>query len=171
MSLPRELFIREGRLCQRPVREIETLWKDSVCLKGQRIEGERRFEGVCGRAFDMTLEIVPEEGLRSFAVRFAQDASAFTQITYDHDRQEITFDRTCSGSRRDIAHVRRICAPVKNGGLELRLIVDGESAELFAGGGERVLSCLIETPVQAQGISFLADGCAAADIEMHTLGR
>ena len=38
MSLPRELFVRDGRLCQRPVREIETLWQAETRLTGVTVE-------------------------------------------------------------------------------------------------------------------------------------
>ena len=169
MSLPRELFVKNGRLWQRPVREIESLWQDTVCLSGQRIAGERRFDGIRGRTFDMTLRIAAGEKLRGFAVRFAQDERFFTEIRFDAAAQEIVFDRTCSGTRRDIAHVRSVTACVRDGAMQLRLIVDGESAELFVGEGERVLSCLIETPLEARGISFFAQGEAIVDICMHML--
>ena len=46
----------------------------------------------------------------------------------------------------------------------------GECAELFVGDGEHVLSALIDTPADVQGITFCSDGELTVDIEKHTLG-
>lgn len=83
---------------------------------------------------------------------------------------ELIFDRTNCGSVRDISHVRSIKTEAKNGVWKLRLILDGECAELFVGDGEHVLSALIDTPADVQGITFCSDGELTVDIEKHTLG-
>lgn len=67
-------------------------------------------------------------------------------------------------------HVRSIKTEAKNGVWKLRLILDGECAELFVGDGEHVLSALIDTPADVQGITFCSDGELTVDIEKHTLG-
>ena len=50
------------------------------------------------------------------------------------------------------------------------LLLDGESAELFINDGERALSALLETPPDAQDITFRSDGPVKLDILHHTLG-
>ena len=54
--------------------------------------------------------------------------------------------------------------------MEAGLILDGECAELFVEDGEHVLSALIDTPMDVQGITLCSDGELTVDIEKHTLG-
>ena len=49
MSLPRELFIRNGRLYQAPVRELDALRKNEIAYKNKSISGEIRLQGIQGR--------------------------------------------------------------------------------------------------------------------------
>ena len=49
-------------------------------------------------------------------------------------------------------------------------MLDGESAELFINDGERALTALLETPPDAQDITFRSDGPVKLDILHHTLG-
>ena len=76
-----------------------------------------------------------------------------------------------SGSRRNIPHTRTVKADCADGRLTLRLILDGDSAELFVGSGEHTVSALIDTPLTAEGISFHADGAIHVDIEKHALKK
>ena len=169
MTLPRELFMKDGRLCQRPVREIETLHCDSVRMTDALVDGEASFEGVGGRALDLSVTL-RSAACRRFEMRFAEDERRYTLIRCDLERGEVTFDRSMSGSRRNIAHARTVKADC-SGELALRLILDGDSAELFVGRGEHTISALIDTPLTAQGISFRADGAIHIDVEKHALRR
>ena len=67
-------------------------------------------------------------------------------------------DRSHGGSRRDAPHTRHIKAVPQAGKLTLRLILDQNSAELFVNNGERVLSAVLDTPLEAKGITFQAEG-------------
>ena len=52
----------------------------------------------------------------------------------------------------------------------MRLILDTDCAELFVNNGERVLSAVLDTPLEAQGITFGADGGPVnLDIVQYTL--
>ena len=170
-SLPRELSVREGRLCQQPIRELEALWQDDVRLTGVRLVGETALDGISGRKLDLTVTLhVGEGSCRRFELRFVKDARCFTVIRCALSRGELVFDRTNCGSTRDIPHVRSIKAGPKDSVMKLRLILDGESAELFVNDGEHVISSLIDTPMDAQGITFCADGELTVDVEKHALG-
>jgi len=81
----------------------------------------------------------------------------------------LVFDRSHGGSHRDIAHTRHVKAEVENGELSLRLLMDKESVELFINGGERVVTSLIPTPLEAEGITFAADAPLLLSAEAHHL--
>lgn len=171
MTVPRELFLQKNRLMQRPVREIETLWRDTLRYENQIIREETNLPGVQGRRIDLTVTLHPEESAcRRFILRVARDARHFTQITWDLALGELEFDRSHAGSRQDIVHTRRVPAGADEGGWRLRLLLDTESAELFLGGGERTMTALLPTPPDAAGITFAADAPLRVTVEAHPLG-
>lgn len=172
MTLPRELRIRGGRLCQNPVRELQALWKTDDRRTGITVDGAARFPELHGRTLDMTvtLDCDASPACRKFAIRFAQDGRLFTEIRLLPMQNELVFDRSRGGSRRDIPHTRRVKATPVDGRLRLRLILDKECAELYINDGERVLASVIRTPMEAEGITLLSDGPAKLDLETHQLG-
>ena len=170
MSVPRELFIRGNRICQRPVREIESLWQDSVIHERVSVQESVSLEGVQGRLMDMTVELYPEgSSCRRFTLHVAKDVNHYVQIRCDLARGELVFDRSHGGSRRDIAHTRHVPAEVQDGKLTLRLLMDKESIELFVNDGERVITSLIPTPPEADQITFAADAAITLSVKAHHL--
>ena len=57
----------------------------------------------------------------------------------------------------------------KNGELKIRIILDRFSVEAFINDGEQVMSAVIHTDQEADGISFFADGAAKMDIVKYDL--
>ncbi|MBR6706754.1 MAG: glycoside hydrolase family 32 protein [Clostridia bacterium] len=171
MSVPREVFIENGRLYQRPVREIEGLWQDTLRYENVPVCNEMPLPGVQGRLMDMTVSLnMKDSSCRRFTLKVARDVSHFVEIRCDLARGELVFDRSHGGSHRDIAHTRHVIAEPKDGKLSLRLLMDKESIELFINGGERVVTSLIPTPLDAEGITFAADAPVALSVEAHHLG-
>ena len=158
------------RLCQRPVREMESLWLDTVRHDRVRVREAVSLEGVQGRFIDMTVTLYPEDSsCRRFTLHVAKDSSRYIQIRCDLARGELVFDRSHGGSRRDIAHTRHVPAGVRDGKLVLRLLMDKESIELFINGGERVVTSLIPPSPEADGITFAADAPVTLSVEAHHL--
>ena len=170
MSAPRELFLNNGRLCQRPVKEMEKLWRDTVIHERVDVKEETALPGVRGRLTDMTVTLYPEgSSCRRFTLHVAKDAGHHIVIRCDLARGELVFDRSHGGSRRDIAHTRHVKAEAADGKLTLRLLMDKESVELFINGGERAVTSLIPTPPEADGITFAADAPLTLSVEAHPL--
>lgn len=167
MSLPRELSVKNGRLFQKPVRELEEMRCGEVFCKDVSFSGTIQLEGVRGRMVDMELTIRPEEGqevYHKFAIHFAQNDQYYTSLSF-HPRDSILkIDRKFSGSRRAIIHQRRSLVRSKNGELKLRIVLDRFSVEVFVNDGEQVLSAILYTDQAADGISFLADGTVNMDV-------
>lgn len=170
MSLPRELSVRDGRLVQRPVREIEQAWQDTVSHHDVLPHGRASLDGLAGRMIDMTVMLRRVDTACRFTLSVAADKRHHTDIRCDLRHGELTFDRSHDGSRRDIVHTRSIPVAMKDGQLTLRLIMDKDSIELFVNDGERTVSALIETPLEAEGITFASDAPVMLDVELHRLG-
>lgn len=172
MSLPRELSIVNGRLIQKPVRELEGLRGEEVRHENVTFSGLTRLDGVRGRKIDMELSIRPldEENMyRKFAVRFAQNDTYHTAVSFRPLESIVKIDRKFSGSRRAIIHQRRSRVASRNGEIKLRIILDMFSVEVFVNDGEHVLSATMYTEKEADGISFLVDGVATMDVVKYDL--
>lgn len=175
MSLPRELSVKNGRLYQTPVRELDALRQGRVEYKNVSVSGVISLEGVRGRRVDMELAIRPKEGagiFQKFAVRFAQNENYQTSLSFRPHEGVLKVDRKFSGSRRAIIHQRRCLvhdANAKKGELKLRVILDRFSVEAFVNDGEQVMTATFYTDQAAEGISFFADGVANIDVVKYDL--
>ena len=76
MTLPRELSVRDGRLIQNPVRELERFRGTQVLHRNVRLSGTASLDGVQGRVLDMTVSVRPAPRAaryRSFRIDVAAD--------------------------------------------------------------------------------------------------
>ena len=173
MSLPRELSVKNGRLIQKPIRELEELRHDKVVYENVTLKDTTiRLDGIKGRRVDMELTLWPgdEEKLyQKFWVRFAQDEKYFTSLSFRPHESLLKVDRKFSGSRRAIIHQRRSLVRSDKGQIKLRIILDNFSMEVFVNDGEHVMAATVHTDLSADGISFVADGAVTMDIVKYNL--
>lgn len=172
MSLPRELSVKNGRLYQKPIRELDKLRSDKIAYTGVTVSGVVKLDGIKGRRVDMEVTVRPgdsQELYQKFAVRFAQDDRFYTFLSFRPRESILKVDRKFSGSRRAIIHQRRSLVNTMNEELKLRIILDRFSVEVFVNDGEQVLSATMYTEQEADGISFFADGIANIDVVKYDL--
>ncbi|MDA2805519.1 glycoside hydrolase family 32 protein [Nocardiopsis suaedae] len=166
MSLPRrlELATLDGRpqLVQRPVDQLASLRgdiaysHDALPLDG----GERRLPPRAeGEVFELDVELDPETA-DEIGLTVRQDGTTGTVIGYDARRSRLFVDRERSGDVGfNSAFPSRSSVAVDPGAtLELRVVVDTSSVEVFAEGGSRVLTHRIFPGAEATGISLYAEG-------------
>ncbi len=173
MSLPREIHIKDGRLYQWPIRELDEMRQNKVEYKDVLVEGNISLEGVSGRRVDMEIEIEPVEGediFQRFSVRFAKNDTYQTSISLRPHEEVVKVDRKFSGSRRAIIHQRRCKVNgSKNGKIKLRMILDTCSVEVFINNGYQVMTATIPTEPSAKDIAFSCIGKARMNITKYDL--
>ncbi len=172
MSLPRELSIRNGRLYQTPVRELDAMRCGKVVHEKVSFTGTISLSGVQGRRVDMELTLRAGDAnalYQKFAVRFAQNDQYQTSLSFRPRESILKVDRKFSGSRRAIIHQRRSLVNSSDGNLKLRIILDRFSVEAFVNDGEQVLTATMYTDLSAEGISFFADGLVEMDVVKYDL--
>lgn len=172
MALPRELSVKNGRLYQNPIRELETLRGEEVRHENVTFSDVISLPGVKGRKVDMELAIRPADAeniYRKFAVRFAQNDVYQTSISFRPYESIVKVDRKFSGSRRAIIHQRRCQVHNKDGNIKLRIILDKFSVEVFVNNGEYALTATMYTELAADRISFFADGEVTMDVVKYEL--
>ena len=171
MSVPRELSVRDGRLIQNPVRELENYRGSCVMHRNIPVSGEVNLPGVQGRVLDMTVTVQPigKDSYRWFRIRVAKDGEHETIIRYRPDQGTVKIDRTRSGLPHDIVHTRSFFVHDRGGEIKLRIILDRFSLEVFVNDGEQAASAVIYTRQEADAVSFEAGGAALMNVEKYEL--
>ena len=171
MTLPRELHVKDGRLIQNPVKELENYHGARTTFDGISVTERTQLPGICGRCLDLTLKIRPvkDEIFDSFTIQVAMGGEYATEISYCPGTDTILVDRTRSGWPENVLNQREFAVRNRGGEITLRLILDRYSLELFVNGGEQAASFVIFSPDTADGVSFEAQGEAVIDIEQYTL--
>lgn len=120
----------------------------------------------------MELVIRPEDKenvYKKFALRFAQNEKFHTELSFRPYESVLKIDRKFSGTERALVHQRRCLVNGDANELKLRVILDRFSAEVFINDGEQVMSVVMFTEQEANGISFFADGAAKIDVVKYDL--
>lgn len=173
MSLPRELSLRDGRLYQQPVRELEALRRKTTAYRDVCVAAPMTLDGIHGRHADMEVTLRPGKGgvYGSFTITLAQDDAHGATLCFEPKKGLLTLDRGCSGTRRAYAHRRSATVGCGTGEIRLRIILDRYSIEVFACEGEKAITMTIPTHERADGISFEADVEAMMDVTLHELAH
>ena len=172
MSMPRELFLRNGRLCQRPIRELEQYRRNPVEYRNVTVQENTALYGIEGRCTELLITLRPknpEKLYQKFELHFAENETYHSSINFRPMERIVKIDRKFSGSRRAIIHQRRCLVPNDNGELTMRVFLDRNSVEVFLNDGDQVMSAVIMTDDSARGISFHADGEVEMDVTKYEL--
>ena len=173
ITLPRELSIRNGRLCQWPVRELDAARSNRVAYEGIELDHEvLSLDGVKGRCVDLSVTVRcadEADPYREFALWFAGDEHFHSSIRFRPYDRVLKINRKHSGLRRAVVYHRKCVVHDYDGTLRLRIIIDRFSVEVFVGQGEQTMTMCIPTDGSADGISFFSDGHAVIDVEKFDL--
>src|ERR1700737_2700495 len=165
-SVPRTLMLRryaEGRrLGQKPIRGLESLRHEklrvvnaSVAEVNQKI----RETTAKGEVYELEAGLQPGQADEiGFRLRKRNDAE--TLVGFDAVHGEVFVDRRRSGDvsfSKDFPG-RHTAKLEKNASVKLHVFVDRSSVEVFANGGERVLSDHVYPPPGSDGIELYTKG-------------
>ncbi|WOY92103.1 glycoside hydrolase family 32 protein [Escherichia coli] len=149
LTLPREVFERDGRLCQRPVREVESLRKKCQPLSPVRLQGLQLLtENVQAAELLVTWHTVDSHaehyGIRlGEGLRFYVDNQAGRLILWRYYPEE-GLDGYRSVELPDTEY------------LTLRIFLDRSSVEVFVNDGEATLSSRIYPQADSRQLSLYA---------------
>ena len=173
MSLPRELSVKNGRLYQVPIRELNAMRVNKVEYNNVVIKDTRlTLDQIEGRTVDLELVIRPADKdnlYKKFELCFAENEKYHSTLCFRPDESVLKIDRKFSGSERALVHQSSCLVNGDSNELKLRVILDKFSVEVFINDGEQVMSAVILTKQEAKGISFFADGAAKLDIVKYDL--
>lgn len=169
MTIPRELSIKNGILCQEPVREFTNYYTNSQMVPRERLSAVyKKFEALRGREQNLNLVLDGDENY-VFEMRLAADEKHYTTMRYDRGSKLFTFDRSHSGVRRDAAHIRTMRVLSDRPQMKLRIVMDRYSIEIFVNDGEQAMTSIIRTEYEADGVYMRAGGTAYVSVEKHDI--
>ncbi|MEK4566854.1 glycoside hydrolase family 32 protein [Alkalihalobacillus sp. FSL R5-0424] len=160
MTIPRELSLTtmhdQVRLRQQPVHELNVL-KESVTEHKQiklteRDDVKHSIPSLCELHFKMA-----QEEAACFELTIHHSAKENTVISYDSDSELLSLNRMDSGDSEfsdSFANIQSAKLRVKEDGLELKILIDQASIELFANQGEVAITSLIFPEELASEISL-----------------
>ena len=175
LSIPTELSLRttpEGiRLYQYPVKEIEKLYRKIHKFKNLTLEAvNAKLASLKPELIDMTLAFVP-------AGNFTVNARGL-KIDYDSVKKEFAFTNTARVEGEKAAQLkqppekrqpyrdggrRAIPAPAVDGKVQLRVLVDRTSLELFANDGQAAASFTVVPAPENRAIAIEGDAALTLD--------
>lgn len=173
MTVPRELNVRNGRIIQTPVRELKNYRKDKVSYQDYIInasEGRTEISGVSGRSVDLNITVKDCKDTK-FSIAVAADERHETVVNVDLENDEICVNRNLSGMKKDFISTRMMDIEHSENEIHLRILVDYYSLELFVNHGERAMTTLIYTPINADKIFFTAKNSITLDIENYNIDK
>ncbi|MGF9914822.1 glycoside hydrolase family 32 protein [Paenibacillus ehimensis] len=163
MTVPRELQLRSGAdgcatLVQKPVRELEYARVQALELTNVSWkEAEEALASLRLESYEM--KVVASSG-SSYAFKVKKGDQGETVVGVDAARGEVYVDRTKSGLHEFHEQFRGVhAAKLQSPGatIDLQIYVDRSSVEVFANGGQAVITDLIYPEGDALGISLTAD--------------
>ncbi len=158
LTLPRELSINEGKLMQRPVKELETLRGQSSEVKAVLNNEKKEYVGFSGTAYELIAEFSEFDAVE-FGIEFRAGDEEKTVVYYDAVQKNVILDRSYSGAAvaEDYGTVRK-CALDDAPKIKLHVFVDVSSIEMFINDGKEVFTSRIFPSSDSDGIRFFAAG-------------
>ncbi|RCX13562.1 levanase [Fontibacillus phaseoli] len=177
MTLPRELKLQTGKdggitLVQKPVQELESARVPVLALAN--VTGAEAVQALGSLQLDSyeLNVVIPSGSSLAFKVRTA--GLEETVVGVNGVRGELYVDRTKSGLHdfheqfRGV-HTAKLQSPGES--IDLHIYVDRSSVEVFANGGQAVITDLIYPDAESKGISLAADddGLVLASLTVYAL--
>lgn len=157
MTIPRQLVLESNIIKQQPVAEITSLRSAYRQWDVSAVEGIQVISDTYESVSETVIEIdVNETTAAAFGIqlRCSQDKQERTEIWFDFNNNEITMDRTHSGSGEQGVSIAPL--HIRNGLIQIRLFMDTTSLELFVNDGEQVITNRIFPNEQSQRFAIVA---------------
>jgi sucrose-6-phosphate hydrolase SacC (GH32 family) len=164
MTIPRRVQLRNGpeglRLAQQPAEVIRTLRRNRFSWSGTSVAELNRSlrTAAHGPAFEIGV-VLPPGTVGSTGLKLSGANGTYTTVAYDARSRELIVDRTHSGNINFSPQFpARTTAPLpdSDGAVDLDILVDHSTLEVFAMGGRVAMSNLFYTPDGSMREEFFA---------------
>ncbi|MBQ3406908.1 MAG: glycoside hydrolase family 32 protein [Lachnospiraceae bacterium] len=170
MTAPREIHVRDGNLIQNPARELLALRGEKTEHRDVEISGKAKLEGLDGRFADieLTLREIPGKNLDRFRMNLLDDGKNRVSVIFTPSENKMVVERVFPEFGKTKITQRKGTVAMKDGKLDLRILLDRFSAEVFANNGEAVFTTCMYTE-SGDGVSFKVDGSCCVDVVKYDM--
>lgn len=161
LTIPRELSVRNGKIIQQPVPELQSLRKTKTTAAGVIIDEVKTYDEFSGAAYELVCEF--EQGdASSYGVEFRANGEEKTVLKYDVAQGKVILDRSLSGEQVAIEYGTERKCRIDGEKIKFHLFVDSSSVEIFVNDGDAVFTSRIFPAAESKDIRFFAtDGSVA----------
>ena len=165
LTLPRELQLVNGRLIQKPVKELEQLRGEKLEFSYELNNEEKAIEGFNEKSYELICNFNNFNG-KYIGLKLRKSINEETVFYYDIENKKLVLDRSKSKEKFALEYgTQRKCKYDKDE-LKLQIFVDISSIEVFVNDGEEVFTSRIFTGDESNELSIFADGSAKAEIKV-----
>lgn len=172
MTLPRELFMKNNHVYQRPVSEIKNYYINRQSYDTIKLSDEtKEFQELSAEVSAIELVLDVKSGKR-FDIEVRSNADEKTLLTYDCDTNILELNRIYSGIKLigkedELVFKRSVYCKPENNKIDLEIFLDRASVEVFANQGKYTLTSTIYPTKKADNIKITAEG----EIEIVSLDK
>jgi beta-fructofuranosidase len=176
MTLPRELELISGEVCQKPAIDLFQYVTETVVHKNVKITAQQSLDRVHGTSLHLRIGADLSQ-CSSMTVRLYKSESEETVLTIDKAEQRIVLDRSHAGFQISGAEMipgasQRCISPITSSVAEwitLDIYLDRGSIEVFCEETRRCLTSRVFPEFLGEEITFEAIGEAAVSLETHKI--
>ncbi|WP_342044062.1 glycoside hydrolase family 32 protein [Bacillus sp. OTU530] len=155
LTLPRELSVRDGKLIQQPVKELQAL-RGQQSKAADTINNQTKvYTGFSGTAYEMICEFENQDAVE-FGLELRAGKQEKTVIKYDALQKKIVLDRTASGEEVGMLYGTTRKCSLDARKIKFHVFVDTSSVEIFINDGEEVFTSRIFPRNDSEEIRFFA---------------
>jgi len=172
MTIPRSVALQtfpDGiRLVQKPVAALATLRDQHIGWHGTDVAAlNHAMKAFRPQSFELRITVASSNATVGW--KLLADDGAFTEVGYDNARQALFVDRTHSGLTgfsRDFPARTEAPLALGHNPLNLTILVDRSTVEVFAQGGRVAISNLVYPPAGVRGIEFNSHRAKPGEIHL-----
>ncbi|MBM7839255.1 beta-fructofuranosidase [Alkalihalobacillus xiaoxiensis] len=156
MTIPRELFLQNGSLCQRPARELKELRGPAVTEKHQVSSTHTLLSSFSAKRYELAATITLSSAKKA-GLALCVGEQEQTLLYMDRMLNRVVLDRTNSGVSFAEEYGTTRSVPYSKDHIKLQIFVDSSSIEVFVNNGEATFTARIFPQEGSTGISFFSE--------------
>lgn len=168
MTLPRVITLKNNKLYQSPLKELEILRENERSINTTLNNEEKEFEGFNGDTYELICNFKNITG-RYVGLKFRKGIGQETIFYYDLKEKKVVLNREKSGQPTvlEFGTVRRCNMDGKE--LKFQMFVDISMVEIFINHGQEVFTARIYPDKESTGISFFSDKSSELEAKIWDL--
>ncbi|MGM9972993.1 MAG: glycoside hydrolase family 32 protein [Clostridiaceae bacterium] len=164
LTLPRELSIENGRIIQKPLKELESLRRKEYRVKDEACDEIKAYDELKGITYELIGEFKNHDA-EEFGIEFRASEEEKTVIKYDSLQKKLILDRSVSGEEFGLEYGNVRACDFQGDSIRFHLFVDVSSVEIFINDGAEVFTSRIFPKKDSRDIRiFATKGRASFDM-------